>query len=248
MGKSAREALFPEVAAGGFARTDATIEFFLRIHSLVDPSMVVLDFGAGRGRAIQEDPLPWRRQLRSFRGKCAKFVGIDLDPAVLENPSLDEAYVMQPGEAYPLASSSIDIAICDCTLEHVDNPEFTASELHRVLKPGGWFCARTPNRWGYIGIGANLIPNRWHVPLLRVLQPGRKDIDVFPTIYKMNTRRRLKKFFPESAWKHIVYGYFPEPAYCGNSRLLWTLMTWSTRFTPEAMAPIWLIFLRKREV
>ncbi|MFL4472291.1 hypothetical protein ACERZ8_21295 [Tateyamaria armeniaca] len=79
---------YPEVGAGGFTRIDGTIEFFARIAALTEPDHVVLDLGAGRGANFQEDPAPYRRALLSHRDRCARVIGVDVDPVVKTNPSL----------------------------------------------------------------------------------------------------------------------------------------------------------------
>lgn len=237
---------FPEVSAGGYSRRDGTVEFFARVNALLRPESVVLDLGAGRGRGAIDDAVDYRRQLRVLRGKCQRVIGIDIDPAVRDNPGLDEAHVIGPNGPLPLDAASVDLVVSDMTFEHIDQPEHTAAELTRVLRPGGWICARTPNRWGYIGIGANLIPNRWHVTLLKHLQPARKEIDVFPTTYKLNTKRALRRYFPSHGYEHFSYGHTPEPAYFSDVYLAWALVLLLDRITPEAYAPFWFIFLRKR--
>lgn len=237
---------YPEVGAGGYAHCDGTVEFFGRVNALLSPDMVVLDFGAGRGRGVREDPVPWRRYLQTLKGKCQKLVGADIDPAVLENPGLDEAYLIGQEGSLPFDTGSFDLIVSDATFEHIADPESTLSELKRVLKPGGWLCARTPNRWGYIGFGTNLIPNRWHVALLKYLQPHRKAEDVFPTVYKLNTRKALRKHFPLADWEHCEYGHFAEPAYFGTYRPLWAVVLLAYRLIPSSLAPTWMIFMRKR--
>ncbi|OWY62641.1 hypothetical protein B7486_57335, partial [cyanobacterium TDX16] len=47
--------LYPEVGAGGFSRSDGTVEFWSRVQALVTPGAHVLDLGAGRGRGPAED-------------------------------------------------------------------------------------------------------------------------------------------------------------------------------------------------
>ena len=170
---TALERFFPEVGAGGYSRRDGTLEFFGRVNALLDPNGVALDLGAGRGRGAVDDTVEYRRRMRVLRGKCRRVIGIDVDPAVLDNPGLDEAYVIEHDAPLPLDDSSVDLVVSDMTFEHIDHPAHTAAELTRVLRPSGWICARTPNRWGYIGIAANAIPNRWHVALLKYLQPQR---------------------------------------------------------------------------
>lgn len=242
------EYFYPEVRAGGYSRVDGTVEFYGRIHALLEPEMTILDFGAGRGAGAKDDPVRYRRKLRTLKGACAKVIGADIDPVVMENPSVDTAIVIDPDKSLPLADSSVDMIVSSSVFEHIENPGFVSQELDRILRPGGWLLARTPNKWGYIGMGANLVPNRWHTQWLKRLQPHRKEEDVFPTCYQMNTRRRLKRLFPPDRYSHYTYGYFPEPVYFGNSRLMWRFMLFSFRITPELMAPILIIVLRKNEL
>jgi SAM-dependent methyltransferase len=243
---SAQYYFYPETAAGGFSRVDGTVEFYGRINALLTDDMTVLDFGAGRGRAYLDDAVPYRRNLRILKGKCRRVIGIDIDDAIRSNPGLDEALVLEPGAKLPLPPESVDLVVSDATFEHITDPELYMPELDRVLKPGGWICARTPGRWGYIGLGATMVPNRWHVRLLRYLQPHRKEIDVFPTAYKLNTRRALKRYFPLERYEHYTYGHFSEPAYFGNSKVAWRLALTVFRLLPGAFSPIWMIFLRKK--
>jgi SAM-dependent methyltransferase len=89
-------------------------------------------------------------------------IGVDPDPAVHENPSLDEALVAHPNAPLPLTDASTDMIVSYAVLEHVEDPPALAAEVCRVLRPGGWFCAWTPNKWGYVGIGARCVPNSLH--------------------------------------------------------------------------------------
>lgn len=237
---------FPEVTAGGYSRVDGTVEFYTRINALLRSQMTVLDFGAGRGAGVGEDPVIYRRNLRTLKGKCHRVVGIDVDEALMENPGLDEAHVLSPSAHMPLETASVDLIVSDHTFEHIREPDLVAKELNRVLKPGGWLCARTPNRWGYIALGASLVPNRLHAKLLRWLQPQRKGIDVFPTAYKLNTRKALYRHFTLDKYEHYSYGYFAEPAYFGDSKALWNLALLSSRLMPPLLAPTWMVFLRKK--
>lgn len=154
---------FPETKAGGFSRVDGTMQFFLRVQALLEPDQAILEFGAGRGHELLEDQVPARHRLRRLQGEGRTVVGVDIDPVVLSNPNLDGAHVIAVGAPLPFADSSFDIVISDHVFEHVDDPGLVASELSRVLKPGGWICARTPNKWSYIGIAVRLVPNSFHL-------------------------------------------------------------------------------------
>lgn len=240
--------MYPEVAAGGYTRYDGFVEFYQRVNALLGPESEVLDFGAGRGNWTDIGLSDYHRRLRDLQRIAKKVDGIDVDPVVLENPSLDDAKVMRPGEPLPYADNSYDLIVSDHVLEHVsaaDAPGVSA-ELLRVLKPGGWFAARTPNKWGIIGIGARAVPNDLHVRVLDKLQPGRLAEDVFPVQYAMNTRRDLKRLFPADLWNVSIYGHASEPQYVGTSEAAWRVASFVDRITPPRALPTLMIFVQKK--
>lgn len=182
---SPRTKLYPETAAGGYSSVDGTVQFYSRVRALLRPEFIVLDLGAGRGEGLLDDPVPFRRDLRTLRGHCADVIGCDVDPVVLSNPGLDRAFLISPDGRLALPDASVDVIVSDYVLEHIEDPAAFAAEVSRVLKPGGWFCARTPNYWGYIAVASRMIPNRLHAKVLARVQVGRKEKDVFPTWYRM---------------------------------------------------------------
>lgn len=212
------ESAYPEIAAGGFSAIDGTVQFYTRINALIRPNMTVLDLGAGRSTLAE---YPATEALATLRGKVAKVIGIDVDAAVLDNPVVDQAMVYD-GVTLPLDDASIDLIVCDFVLEHVAQPDVFVGEIHRVLKPGGWFCGRTPHLFSLAVLAASLTPNRYHVSVLTKAQPDRLAEDVFPTVYKLNTRRAISTHF--RAWKNASYTCTAEPAYHFNSRILLKLM------------------------
>jgi len=46
--------------------------------------------------------------------------------------------------AIPFEDNAIDIIFCNHVLEHVDDDRKALSEIHRVLKPGGWAILQVP--------------------------------------------------------------------------------------------------------
>ena len=124
---------YPESAAGGFSRNDGTVAFYQRVQALLRPDSVVIDFGAGRGQFL-EDPVPMRRDLQLLRARAAEVIGLDLDPAVLENPALTSAHIIESGSPLPVADESADLVVSDWTFEHVTDPFWLGDELYRVLR------------------------------------------------------------------------------------------------------------------
>ena len=237
-------ALYPEVGAGGYTRVDGTIEFYGRISSLVGSQSSVVDLGAGRA-AWLADPVPHRKQLRNLRGRVERLVGVDVDDAVLGNPAVDEAMVMPDPGTVPLPDSSVDAIVADYVLEHVEDAPRIAAEIRRVLRPGGWFCARTPNRRGMTGLVASLVPNAAHVRALRVLQPQKQAEDTFPTRYRMNDMATVRSLFPSSSFRDCSYTYDSEPGYVGGSSAMLRVLDTVKRFTPRRYGETLMVFVQK---
>ncbi len=244
---------YPEINAGGYTRVDGKVAFYLRVQELVlqleeagGGPLTIVDFGAGRGAWV-DAPIPLHRRLQDLRGPGRTVIGVDIDPVVLENPLVDEARVIPPTGVLPLDDASVDLVYSEFTIEHVDNPDQVVAELHRVVKPGGWVCAVTPNKWGYIAVAARLVPNRLHVRALHKLQPGKAERDTFPTRYRMNTRRDLDRLFGSPRFSLYAYTHDPEPhLYAGSSKVITGLIRLYQRL-PGPFKSTWLVYARRAD-
>ena len=243
-GTSIKERFYPETKVGGFSRVDGSIEFYTRIAALIKPTDRVLDYGAGRGAQIAGDKTEYGRWLKTLRGRVAHVEGCDIDPAVLDNPYLDHAALFDPAKPLPYPDASFDLIFSNWVFEHIADPVTASAELLRVLKPGGWICAVTPNKFGYIALAARLAGNSRHVPLLKHIQPDRLDFDVFPTVYKLNTPAAIRRYFGAHA-DVTVYGMSSEPSYHFNSRLIYLAFNLLHKFTPSRFHTALFVFIRK---
>lgn len=235
-----KERFYPESRFGGFTDIDGTVVFFSRINSLLESSFVILDVGCGRG-ACNDDSVVFRKNLRNFKGKVAKVIGIDVDPSARENPFIDEFYLIKDN-SWPIESDSIDLIVCDNVLEHISSPDQVFQEIRRVLNDGGYLCIRTPNRWSYIAIAATLIPNKHHSKVTAVVQDERKVEDVFPTFYKCNSIGRMKNLMNMNRIECVVYGYEAEPSYLSFSKIAYFFGALHQRFAPGFIKPVIFAF------
>jgi hypothetical protein len=83
-----------------------------------------------------------------------------------------------------------------------------------VLKNGGYLRIRMPNRWGYAALAASLIPNKFHSKVTSVVQDGRKEEDVFPTLYQCNSISKLRGAMQKIGFVCAVQGYEAERLTC----------------------------------
>lgn len=165
------------------------------------PGAVALDLGAGRGA----------ESLLNFKG-FAEIWGADIDPVVLTNPHLDRAFVTSVDRLDGVPDASVDLVFCCSVVEHLEQPAQLMTEIRRVLKPGGRFIAKTPNRLHYMPAIASITPlwfhklyNRWR---------GRKEEDTFPTVYRMNTPAKIRAIAAEAGLAvQQIWTYESRPEY-----------------------------------
>lgn len=233
---------YPESRFGGFTQIDGTVAFYSRVQALAGPNSVVLDYGCGRG-AYTDDPLPFRRNLRIFKNKVSCVIGLDVNPAAAQNPYLDQFYLLD-GPRWILEDNSVDLIICDNVLEHLPEPEGFFSEARRVLRPGGMVCIRTPNRWNYIALLSQLIPNRSHARVLSRAKPNLLEEDIFPTLYRCNSIPALRRALAKNGFEHVVYGYEAEPSYLSFSKFTYLLGVLHQKLAPGFLRPAIFAFGR----
>jgi ubiquinone/menaquinone biosynthesis C-methylase UbiE len=104
----------------------------------------VLDVGCGTGIVT--------RLAAEQVGATGIVVGIDIDAGMLAvarsvTPAgLEIAWREGSAESLPLEDESFDVALCQMSLQFVDDPRKALAEMHRVLRPGGRILLDVPGR------------------------------------------------------------------------------------------------------
>ena len=229
---------------GNYTPNDGTVAFYTRVSTLAAPDKTLLDLGAGRAAWFEDDKCRARVAIRLQRGKFGRVVGADVDDAILGNRTVDEALLITDGHL-PMDDESVDVILCDYVLEHVDDVAGFVREADRILKPGGWFCARTPHRYSYVAMISKLLPERLGDRAVSRAQPLRKEADIFPKRYHMNRLKDIRRCFP--GWQDCSFVFRTDPAYYFGKRWLYAAMSLVHRLAPAPFIGNIFAFLRKPE-
>ena len=163
-------------------RFDALVRTYLR------PGAAVLDAGAGRGVQFPFD----------YREHVGRMAGVDVDPAVLENPCLTDAAVADMAHL-PFDDASFDLVFSKYVFEHLTRPASAMRELRRVLTPGGHLLVHTPNAWHYVALASRFTPYRFHVWFMA--KRGRAPQDSFRIAYRANSRGAIERLAMETGFR-----------------------------------------------
>lgn len=233
---------WPELFDTTKSEWDSISPFLSVAQSLAGSANNILDVGCGRGSVADHADGPLFHDLR---GPGRTVVGIDVDEAAAANPIVDEFRLIPVEGRWPVADASMDLAVSDWVLEHVDDPPAFVAELARVLRPGGVFVGRTVNRRSPMALASRSIPNDKHSGLLSRLQPRRQARDVFPTRYRMNTARDLRAVFEPTFECNVLHRAGTEQYLLRWPRVARSVMAIEPRL-PKAVQMTLVVYARRR--
>jgi SAM-dependent methyltransferase len=144
-------------------------------------------------------------------------VGVDPDPRVHDNPSLDEAHSCTM-EAFAAGHEArFDVVFSVFVLEHVAEPDAFMSACARVLRPGGHLFGMTPNMWHYFGLSTWLLTRAGLSDRVLTGLKGEQVVDGyhFPTQYRTNTVRALTRNLDRAGFGQVEFGCFECPERTG---------------------------------
>lgn len=182
--------------------------YFEYVESLVRPKIRILDLGGGKGFLSKWLPPHLYRRWTATIVDNAVIFNIDCDlPSLRKNPS--RLSVCALAEQIPFLSSSFDLVTASMVVEHLAQPELALREVFRVLKPGGAFLFHTPNLLFPPVMLSRMLSHSLKRAIVPVLEGGRQSEDVFPTLYRMNTKGTIASVASQEGfrieWLHHVF-------------------------------------------
>jgi 2-polyprenyl-3-methyl-5-hydroxy-6-metoxy-1,4-benzoquinol methylase len=114
------------------------IEFLARI-SLIKPTDKILEIGCGIGTIVFE---------LTKQGYDVTGVDISREAVAYGRKKYGEIHLeVQPAEALPYENKSFDLILSFDLFEHIARIDRHLSEVHRILRPGGYYLFQTPNKF-----------------------------------------------------------------------------------------------------
>jgi len=187
--------------------------FESKVDGLLNSDSVILDAGCGRTTPV----------LRKYIGRASSLIGVELVDPTDVPPEI--TYLQSSLTKIPIPNSSVDIIISRSVFEHLDDPSSVYVEFERILKPGGHVIFLTANVWDYATIAARIVPNKLHGRIVSFIE-GRAEEDVFPTQYKTNSQRAIRRLCAASGLSLVESKYLSQyPNYFMFSGLLFLIAT-----------------------
>lgn len=170
------------------------------------------DVGCGR------DIFPDNPELAErYTARCSFVYGIDPDDNVRENHFVHD-YFQGFVEDCP-TDLRFDLVTLRMVAEHIVNPISALRRVASLLKAGGHAVIYTPHKWAPMSVVASVMPFALHNPLKRLLWDT-DSRDTFPTQYKLNTYRDLRRHAESAGLVQVYYERLDDCRISGSYRAL----------------------------
>lgn len=150
----------------------------------------------------------------NFFSSLGSLIGVDIETDPLGNPALTDLKAVKD-EILPFAECSFEACFSNWVVEHIEDPVKHLSEVYRVLKPGGLYVARTPNRYHYVTLTAAATPHWFHKLVANRLRALPIEThDPWATFYRLNSRRAVEETALAAGFETTeIYALESQPFY-----------------------------------
>ena len=182
------------------------------INKLVTEYTDWIDVGGGGALFPNNETL-----ARVLSERARRLVGVDPSDNIDTNSFLHE-HVKCRIQEYK-TNEQFDLATLRMVAEHIMYPTSVIRALNRLLRHSGVVVVFTVNRWSPVTMVSRLLPFALHHPVKKIFW-GSEEKDTFPTVYKMNTRKHLKKLFADNGFEEKLFAYLDDLSVFGRFKLL----------------------------
>jgi SAM-dependent methyltransferase len=194
----------------------------------------VLDFGCGRGNFVVDE----------LGDVFSEKVGLDASlEATTGNTSMNRV-VIGDDDHLAFADQSFDVVLSLWVFEHVEHPHHVFQEIHRVLKPGGFFAFVTPNRKSLLITLRRYLSKQFADRLLKKLY-GREEEDVFDVFYRANTTDDIQALANQTGFTIELLQENADPSYTAFNAFTYQCSTWFTKLLGPLARPHIIAVLKK---
>ncbi len=172
--------------------------YYETIRSHLNGQRSWLDLGCGR----RMFPKWMRSEEEELVSQPQLMVGLDYDLPSLKDNAVIRHRAVADARYAPVRSGVFDVVTANMVVEHLSNPPGVLAEIRRMLKPGGLFVFHTPNYRNYMIFLASLVPNTIKRKIVRLLDE-RREADVFPALYRMNTPAAIRHLAQQTGFRLI---------------------------------------------
>jgi len=158
----------------------------------------------GCGHDLFPSNLPLAELLAQRSGLL---VGVDPSANIEKNELVHERARCTIEEYH--TDRTFDVISLRMVAEHIANPEAAIASFSRLTKPGGRVVIYTVSKWAISSLVAAGSPIGFHHLVKGVLW-GTDPEDTFPTVYRMNTRARLRELFSAGGFQEEQFLYLDD--------------------------------------
>jgi 2-polyprenyl-3-methyl-5-hydroxy-6-metoxy-1,4-benzoquinol methylase len=185
----------------------------------------VLDAGCGNGNYVIDE----QRALIDWAA------GVDADTgATRNNICLDEIRYSNL-EKIPYPDNEFEVVVSLWVAEHLKNPDIVLKELNRVLRNDGKLILVTPNANCWLVFIRRLLGNSKLNRVINKVFYGRNEIDVFPTYYRANSVKTMKRLLSDSGFKNVDITLNYEPSYTAFNKFFFSLFNIKEKIAGKIM-------------
>lgn len=182
----------------GYSTPDDWYEALLL--DLVGPETEWLDVGCGR------TIFPYNEAAgRLLAGRCRRLVGLDPSGNIQDNPWLHKRAQCRLQDYR--VERPFGLVTARMVVEHIGDPVAAVEAFARLTAPGGLVVIYTVEKLSPVTMLSAVTPTGFHQWVKKRLWQT-EERDTFPTVYKMNTRRTLRRLFEaggfrEESFRHL---------------------------------------------